>query len=338
MGKTNQQAAAPQTTFKDANDAYDQISPFLTAQFQFRDTGINQACNQLREFDQPSLGAQILKSGLKIGLAAAAGAVGGATAGLGLVALGAIGLGFGIGGELVDGVFAGAQAPAGIEEFRTKRLNVLHSMQAKETARLKKLLNGGDQEAWGKALGDYANMQQNVSLQNLEIDSTVDGWMNGVNSNTNGTGGTLGEGSEELDSITTGRLHIDGTVTPGNSGPVVRVTGATLDGLETAALRNRYLDRKLSDIGIWCQFAFPLNFELGALGFRASESQFLIDGGDNFKSALGRMSVNGAAMTAPGYDWSKDVCEGAEKVKNALGGKKLRDFGIAEVAAGGMFE
>jgi hypothetical protein len=334
-------AQAPQQeteTFRDVNDAFDQISPFLQAQFEFRQAGITYACNQLNQVDQPSLGAQLLKSGLKLGLAAAAGAVGAATGGLGFVALGAIGLGFGIGGEIVDAVFASGSAPQGVEEFRLSRTNTLTQMKARETQALRRGLNAGAQSDWSRALTDYQNMQQNSRLQQLEIDSTLDGWMNGLNSNANGTGGVMGQGSEELMDVTTGRLHLQGNVTVNNYRPSVLVRSATIDGLDNATLRNRYLDRTLGSIGTFCQFAFPLGGEWGGIGFQAGNSSWMIQGGQRFKYQLGQISMTGPAFTTPNYDWSADAFAGAERITDILLSWTLRDLGIREVAAGGMFE
>jgi hypothetical protein len=119
---------------KSAAEAFDHIQPFLTAQFDFRESGIDSVCNQLNIADGLSMGESLMKSGLKIGLAAAAGAVGAATGGMGWIALGAIGLGFAAGSEIVDAVFSAPGAPAGVEKYRLGRLNVLHEMKARETS------------------------------------------------------------------------------------------------------------------------------------------------------------------------------------------------------------
>lgn len=182
-------------------------------------------------------------------------------------------------------------------------------------------------------------MQQNTELQKLEADSTLDGWVNGLSGSAHGTGGIIDEGSEELNSITTGRLHLSGTVFMDDSsstGIVVRVNTASLDGLENASLRNRYLDRKLDDIGAFCQYAFNVvdrNYRMehsygavGGLGFRASESSIARQGPGNWLRALGYMTSSGE----PG--------DGARKVLDILLSYPLRSFGVSSIDDGGMME
>lgn len=243
-----------------------------------------------------------------------------------------------LGGELVDAAFSGNSVPAGVEEFRTKRLNVLYDMQARETDALRQRLTQRTTTDWTQAYTDYQNMQRNAALQNTEIDATIDGWMNAINSNANGTGGTLRQGDEGLTDVTTGRLHIQGSATPTRNSISVGVRSASLDGLDNASLRNRYLDRTIGQIGLFCQFAFYAGGEMGGIGFRADSNQYVIEGGNRFKSALGRMSIAGAAMTGPDYNWANDASEGAGKVGDILKSWKLRDFNIQSIDNGGMFE
>lgn len=340
MGTQTQQSAPTQAPIKDAGEAYDLIAPYVRAQFAFRKSGIDYACNHLNMPDAPSLGSQLLKSGLKIGIAAAAGAVAATTGGLGVVAMGAIGGAFGaLGGEIVDSVFAAQSAPQGVEEFRMERTNVLTEMEARETEMLVGGLAKTDATGWAQALADYKKMEKNKALQAIEIDSTLDGWMNAVNEKANGSSGALKQGDQELDSATTGRLHIAGTVTASNSGPSISLSSATINGLDKAELRNRYLDRKIADIGMFCQFAIHMGIHHGALGFRSGAANPVIedDCGD-FKANLGRLSVSGPAITSPNYDWSTKANEGAKKVVAALNGKKLKDFGLTTIDDGGMFE
>jgi hypothetical protein len=317
--------------FTGVNDAYDQIQPFLTAQFEYRETGINQICNQLNQADAQGLGMSVLKTGLKLGLAAAAGAVGAATGGLGWVALGAIGLGFGVGGEIVDAIFSDPAAPAGVEEFRTKRLNVLTNMKARETSKLKENLKAKTAPEWERAYADYQAMQTNAALQATEMNSTLDGWMNALNARENGTGGDIGEGSEVGTDMTTGRLFLTGTV--GRQGSVrVGINSANIDGLDNASLRNSYLDRSISDIGMFVDFAFYMNGDYGALQFNAGQDYIGMDGGDRWKSGLGYLTVDGPTIHSPDHDWGADWADGARLVKAVLNDYTLRQFGIREVS------
>jgi hypothetical protein len=334
MGQQHQTPAPSTTTaaFTDVSDAYDQIQPFLTAQFEFRETGINQICNQLNQVDSPSLGMQLLKSGLKIGLAAAAGAVGAFTGGLGWVALGAIGVAFGVGGEIVDGVFAGPSAPAGVEEYRTNRLNVLTSMKARETSAMRTRLNQTDSAGWQRAFADYQSMQNNAALQRTEMNATLDGWMSALNTQTNGTGGSIGEGEEASTDETTGRLFLQGSAHNAGSGVTVGIASASIDGLDNASLRNMYLDRSVRDIGMFIDLAMYQGGEYGALSFNAGQDNIGAEGGTRFRAGLAMLVNSGPVLTGPDYDWSAHWQDGAHAVKAVLDDYTLRDFGITEVS------
>lgn len=324
--------SAGASQFDDISDAVDQITPYLTAQFDFREEGVRSVCDSLLQVDPPSIGMQLLKSGLKIGLAAAAGAVGAATGGIGLVAAAAIGAGFGLGGELVDAAFAGSSAPAGVIEYRTQRMNVLNAMKAEETSKLRDELERRGESEWDRAFTDYQNMQNNANLQRLEMNSTLDGWMNSMNEKANGTGGAIGEGDTSSTEMTTGRLFLQGRAYNDGNGIRVGINSASIDGLDNATLRNSYLDRSVSEIGCFVDFAFYAGREYGALNFNAGQDNIGLQGGDSFKSGLGYMSYSGVNMFAADHDFTQDWGRGARQIQDVLDDYTLRDFGLSEVS------
>jgi hypothetical protein len=326
--------------FQDAGQAYDIIAPFVEQQFDFRQSGITYVCNELGNVDQPSLGAQLMKSGLKLGLAAAAGAVGAFTSGLGWVALGAIGLGFGMGGEIVDAVFTGPSAPAGVEAFRLGRDNVLNRMKAVESSTLRQRLNQATPEQRLAAYNDYERLQTSNELQQAEINSTLDGWMNAVNQQANGTGGSIGQGAEASTDMTTGRLFLSGRAYRREGSVMVGLSSASIDGLDNQELRNSYLNRSLGEVGMFVDFALYAGGEWGALTFQAGNTNIGIQGGDRFKSAIARF---GEAHDRPGFwsadhNFAQDWAEGAQRLLSILRGNTLRSFGLSSIETGGMFD
>ncbi len=326
--------------FQDAGEAYDVIAPFVEQQFDYRQSGITYVCNELGNVDQPSLGAQIMKSGLKLGLAAAAGAVGAFTGGLGWVALGAIGLGFGMGGEIVDAVFAGPSAPAGVEAFRMGRENVLNRMKAVETSALRRRLNQATPEQRQAAFNDYERLQTSNELQQAEINSTLDGWMNSVNQQPNGTGGSIGEGESPSTDMTTGRLFLSGRAYRRGGTVAVGLNSASIDGLDNQELRNSYLNRSLGDVGMFVDFALYAGSEWGALTFQAGNSHIGIEGGDRFRAGVAML---GEAHDRPGvwsgdHNFAEDWAEGARRVLDILRGNTIRSFGVSSVGTGNLFD
>jgi len=340
MGRTQQtprqEDNAEQGRFETVGAAYDLIAPFAEQQFDYRQSGITYVCNELGNVDAPGMGSQLLKSGLKIGLGAAAGAVGAFTGGLGWVALGAIGLGFGVGGEVVDAVFAGPSAPGGIEGYRMGRENVLNRMKAVETSALRTRLGQATVEQREEAYNSYERVATSQELQQAEIRSTLDGWMNALNAKVNGTGGAIGEGSAGSTDATTGRLFMRGRAYRRNGAFQVGVSSATIDSLDNAELRNSYLNRSISGIGMFVDFALYCNGEWGAITFQAGNSQLAVEGGDRFRAGLGNLAPS---HDGPGF-WSADhSCadhwnEGAIRILQLLNSTTLRGLGVSSIDAG----
>ena len=175
------------------------------------------------------------------------------------MALGAIGTGFAVGSEIVDAVFSGNSAPGGVEGYRLGRKNTLFDMKAREGSKLRVQLNNASPEQWDQAYTDYQNNQRNVGLQQLEKNSTLDGWMNAMSATHSGTGGSIGEGSEGSLDATTGRLYIFGRVSrdSNNENVSIQLYSAQMDGLDNNELRSEYLGRSIGDIGC---FVDPVSY------------------------------------------------------------------------------
>jgi len=164
------------------------------------------------------------------------------------------------------------------------------------------------------------------------IDTTVDHWMTALNGQTNGTGGAIGQGDEELSSATTGRLHMEGHVRGASTDLTVGIREASIEGLNNATLRSRYLDRKIKSIGMYKTFGFYLGGISGGIVHANGQLGWQPTG--RFASFLGHLTIPaGGAFVSADHSDEDDAGQGAQLIWNVLKEHTLRDFEISSVGS-----